>query len=86
MSDTYRKQKKRRLNCCNVPSADNRASAEPRWIPVEERLPEKSDIYYVTCHDGVVRKSAFYVGAFDRSAIAWMPKAKMPEPFEPKDK
>ena len=54
------------------------AAAELRWIPVSERLPKQSGVYDVTLYDGTISKSAFYVGAFDKSVIAWMPPPAKP--------
>lgn len=43
------------------------------WTPTSEGLPWRPGIYYVTLASGDVGTSAFYVGSFDRSILAWMP-------------
>ena len=62
---------------------------EPQWIPVSERLPEKSEYYIITASDGVGHRTTF--AKFQKKAksweltgarsywkvIAWMP---LPEP------
>ena len=64
---------------------------EPQWIPVSERLPEKSEYYIITASDGVGHRTTF--AKFQKKAkswdltgarsywrvIAWMP---LPKPFE----
>lgn len=46
----------------------------------EDGLPDRPGIYYVTLHDGTFNLSAFYVGAFDKDVIAYLP---YPPPFTP---
>ena len=56
-----------------------------RWIPVTERLPEKTGKYLVSVKNGNVYAGTFsaYEGAFNCAATAWM---ELPEPYkEPED-
>lgn len=55
------------------------------WIPVTERLPEKTGKYLVSVKNGNVYAGTFsaYEGAFNCAATAWM---ELPEPYkEPED-
>ena len=47
----------------------------PRWIPVEERLPETAGSYIVCTKSGSVVKVNFYpeLGRFQRIFTHWMP-------------
>lgn len=47
----------------------------PRWIPVEERLPETAGSYIVCTKSGGVVKVNFYpeLGRFQRIFTHWMP-------------
>lgn len=54
------------------------AAAELRWIPVKTKYPDRPGIYDVTLWDGTISKSAYYVGTFDKSVIAWMPMPTNP--------
>lgn len=47
----------------------------PRWIPVEERLPETAGSYIVCTKSGSVVKVNFYpeLGRFQRTFTHWMP-------------
>ena len=62
-----------------------KADAEPRWIPVTERLPKKSGVYTVTDSKGDVVRFVFVTGSdssrkyWYRCAKAWMP---LPEPYK----
>lgn len=65
--------------------ADVIMNAFPRWIPVTERLPEKTGKYLVSVKNGNVYAGTFsaYEGAFNCAATAWM---ELPEPYkEPED-
>ena len=59
--------------------------ALPHWIPVTERLPEKSGVYTVTDHKGDVVRFVFNAHSdssriyWYRCAKAWMP---LPEPYK----
>ena len=55
-----------------------------RWIPVSERLPEKSGKYLVTVQNGNVYAGTFdaYSGRFQCAAVAWQP---LPEPYKDGD-
>jgi hypothetical protein len=55
-----------------------------REIKCDDDLPKKSGFYWVTQSNGKVVSAAFYVGAFDKDAIAWMPNVR-PAPFVPKE-
>lgn len=59
-------------------------AAELRWIPVKTKYPDLPGVYDVTLWDGTISKSAYYVGTFDKSVIAWMPLPTKPytEPAE----
>ena len=52
-----------------------------RWIPLSERLPERSGKYLVTVKNGNVYAGTFsaYEMAFTCAATAWMP---LPDPWE----
>lgn len=66
-----------------IAEANRLVTARPSpWVPTSERLPTRPGHYYVTLYDGRVGTSAFYVGSFDRSVIAWIP---LPEddPYTP---
>ena len=59
-----------------------------RWIPVSERLPDKSGLYLVSIGDLVTTASfsgkSFFKGLVDDvGAIAWKP---LPEPYKENDK
>ncbi len=58
-------------------------SAEPeqRWIPVTERLPERTGYYLVTGRQGAVNKRLYQDGYWygNWTVIAWMP---LPEPYK----
>ena len=60
-------------NALTILAGYDHAAAELRWIPVKTKYPDRPGIYDVTLFDGTISKSAFYVGAFDKSVIAWMP-------------
>jgi len=49
-----------------------------QWVAVKDDLPILSAVYYVTLSNGLVGRSSFYCGAFDRSVIAWMPVPREP--------
>jgi hypothetical protein len=55
--------------------------AEPHWIPVSERLPEKDGYYLTTTCYRQVYCDFWNEDHFDRTeyVIAWMP---LPEPYE----
>ena len=61
--------------------ADVILNSMPRWIPVSERLPEKTGKYLVTVKNGNVYAGTYsaYEGKFNNSVIAWM---ELPEPYE----
>ena len=64
---------------------DGKKDAAQRWIPVTERLPEKTGKYLVSVKNGNVYAGTFsaYEGAFNCAATAWM---ELPEPYkEPED-
>ena len=52
-----------------------------RWIPVTERLPEKTGKYLVTVSNGNVYAGTYsaYERKFSCAATAWMP---LPEPYK----
>ena len=54
---------------------------KPKWIPVEERLPENSGSYLVTVQNGNVYSATFdvYSKKFYCKATAWMP---LPEAYK----
>lgn len=57
-------------------------SAQPdRWIPVAERLPEKTGKYLVTVKNGNVYATAYCAmdKKFNCAAVAWM---ELPEPYK----
>lgn len=57
-------------------------SAQPdRWIPVSERLPEKTGKYLVTVKNGNVYATAYCAmdKKFNCAAVAWM---ELPEPYK----
>lgn len=61
-------------------------TAEPCWIPVSERLPEKNGEYLITGRQGAVNKRRYHDGHWygNWSVLAWMP---LPEPYrESEDK
>lgn len=73
----------------------NEEQRKHRWIPVEERLPEKDGVYLVTMvgefvGDGnpfvgmeVFEDGTWYADEDDfRPVIAWMP---LPEPYQPEE-
>lgn len=70
----------------NTNIAENIINAEPYsdWIPVIERLPEKSGVYTVTDSKGDVVRFVFITHSdssrkyWYRCAKAWMP---LPEPY-----
>lgn len=80
---------------CALDTLDALPSAEPRWIPVTERLPGYGEKVLVTFHNkyidrttiGVsscyVQKEGFFSDTpFDYAPIAWMP---LPEPWKGED-
>ena len=55
--------------------------AADAWVAVKDSYPLRSATYYVTLSNGLVGRSAFYCGAFDKDVIAWLP---IPEkPYQP---
>lgn len=59
--------------------------AEPRWIPVSERLPEKEGAYYVVLKDGNVGHTWFPSPRRDWHAMGvthWMPLPLPPKEVE----
>ena len=68
-----------------IPQIKAIPSAEPRWIPVSERLPEKIGTYMTTIDYGkygLATGQRFYHGTLgweDDCVIAWMP---LPKPYE----
>lgn len=56
-------------------------SVKPKWIPVEERLPENSGSYLVTVQNGNVYSATFDACSkkFYCKATAWMP---LPEAYK----
>ena len=52
----------------------------PEWIPVSERLPEKSGKYLVTVKNGNVYAGTYdaFSGKFQCAATAWQP---LPAPY-----
>lgn len=52
----------------------------PRWIPVNERLPETAGSYIVYTESGNVAKVNFYpeLGRFQRMFTHWMPLPEAP--------
>ena len=70
------------------------ATEEPRWIPVTERLPEKSDYYLAVPYNrciGVIHYSASHqvFNAFDNTrnimeipCTHWMPLPELPKEVE----
>ncbi len=63
---------------------DNLPSVTPKvkWIPVAERLPEKSGKYLVTVKNGNVYAGTYdaFSGKFQCAATAWQP---LPTPYKP---
>jgi hypothetical protein len=53
----------------------------PEWIPVSERLPEKSGKYLVTVKNGNVYAGTYdaFSGKFQCAATAWRP---LPTPYK----
>lgn len=53
----------------------------PRWIPVNERLPETAGSYIVYTESGNVAKVNFYpdLGRFQRIFTHWMPLPEVPK-------
>jgi len=70
----------------------NAPTIEPKWIPCEERLPERQGYYICTCKDGSRYKRTTTIkwsNGWQLSGaraywivIAWMP---LPEPYEGSD-
>ena len=62
----------------------NKSEILTGWIPVSERLPEKTGKYLVTVKNGNVYAGVFdeYSGKFQCAATAWMP---LPEPYRSND-
>ena len=62
----------------------NKSEILTGWIPVSERLPEKTGKYLVTVKNGNVYAGVFdeYSGKFQCAATAWMP---LPEPYQSND-
>lgn len=59
-------------------------TVSPRWIPVEERLPEKGVSVLITTGDGEIgtdwiEGDEWFWGSRDYDVIAWMP---LPEPYK----
>lgn len=56
-------------------------SAQPGWIPVTERLPERNGYYLVTGRQGAVNKRLYQDGYWygNWTVFAWMP---LPKPWE----
>ena len=60
--------------------AGYRKGIEPKWIPVEEELPEKDGLYIIVGRSGTPHAAHYYTGKRGFSnpyATHWMP---MPEP------
>lgn len=57
----------------------------PRWIPVEERLPEDDQAALVICRDGYITTMTFgyerwwWQGTEDDSVTHWMPLPEAPK-------
>lgn len=70
-----------------------KALEEKIWIPVSERLPDKSGRYLITIREGIWTYKKRKIDTFDfetdnceemiRSVIAWQP---LPEPYKEGDK
>ncbi len=54
-------------------------AAEPRWIPVTERVPEKYGWYLVTVEHGLVYKCFYQEYWVGWKVLAWMP---LPKPWK----
>lgn len=67
------------LELSRLPTEEDRPGF--RWIPISERLPERSGKYLVTVKNGNVYAGTFsaYERAFTCAATAWAP---LPEPYE----
>lgn len=63
-----------------INSAIEALRKETQWIPVSERLPEKSDLYLICFNNGESELSYFDGYSFDYTGvIAWIP---IPEPYK----
>ena len=63
-------------------------SAQPRWTPVTEALPDEDGVYLVTDHDGEVVRYVFHMNEssrefWNRNVVAWM---QQPEPYKREQK
>jgi hypothetical protein len=83
------------LDVVNLIDAQPTVDAEPRWIPVSERLPKMKEIVLITNDKGHVRCGQYRgVGFFSKNdgrphwnwkgntletVVAWMP---LPKPYE----
>lgn len=70
-----------KLRTIEIDAAYERGKHANKWIPVSERLPEKTGKYLVTVKNGNVYAGVFdeYSGQFQCAATAWMP---LPDPYQ----
>lgn len=68
---------------CEYQNEDKKMPPQTEWIPVMERLPDKSGLYLLSIGDLVATFSfdghTFYRGNIIVSPDAWMP---LPKPYE----
>lgn len=75
-------QKMQDLEQAQLDKAYELGAEQTRWIPVAERLPEKSGKYLVTVKNGNVYAGTYdaFSGKFQCAATAWQP---LPTPYNP---
>ena len=73
-------QKMQGLEQAQLEKAYELGAEQTRWIPVTEKLPEKSGKYLVTVKNGNVYAGTYdaFSGKFQCAATAWQP---LPEPY-----